>query len=121
MCLRLCVICRPTREEALNAARALLPDDDTEKQERKILNSSESQTLKQALAKADEVGWMNQNSVGGARAVLWIVGDHARGNAARVGPGVSCLQGDRYHAVYYFRLAEARRDGDLRTRSYTVG
>lgn len=61
MCLRLCVICRPTRDEALNAARALLPDDDTERQERNILNSSESQTLKQALAKADEVGWMNEN------------------------------------------------------------
>jgi len=61
MCLRLCVICRPTREEALNAARALLPDDDTERQERNILNSSDSQTLKQALAKADEVGWMNES------------------------------------------------------------
>jgi alkanesulfonate monooxygenase len=61
MCLRLCVICRPTREEALNAARALLPEDDTERQERNILNSSDSQTLKQALAKADEVGWMNEN------------------------------------------------------------
>ena len=61
MCLRLCVICRPTREEALDAARALLPADDTEKQERNILNSSDSQTLKQALAKADEVGWMNKN------------------------------------------------------------
>ena len=61
MCLRLCVICRPTREEALDAARALLPDDDTERQERNILNSSDSQTLKQALAKADEVGWMNEN------------------------------------------------------------
>ena len=61
MCLRLCVICRPTHAEALEAARALLPDDDTERQERNILNSSDSQTLKQALAKADEVGWMNQN------------------------------------------------------------
>ena len=50
-----------TREEALDAARALLPDDDTERQERNILNSSDSQTLKQALAKADEVGWMNEN------------------------------------------------------------
>ncbi len=61
MCLRLCVICRPTHDEALAAARALLPDDDTERQERNILNSSDSQTLKQALAKADEVGWMNEN------------------------------------------------------------
>ena len=61
LCLRLCVICRPTREEAIAAARAMLPDEETEKQERRILSSSESQTLKQALAVADEVGWMNQN------------------------------------------------------------
>ncbi len=61
VCLRLCVICRPTRAEALAAARAMLPDAETEKQERKILSSSDSQTLKQALAAADQVGWMNQN------------------------------------------------------------
>lgn len=61
LCLRLCVICRPTREEAVAAARAMLPDEETEKQERRILSSSESQTLKQALAVADEVGWLNQN------------------------------------------------------------
>jgi len=61
LCLRLCVICRPTRAEAIAAARAMLPDEETEKQERKILSSSDSQTLKQALAAADEVGWLNQN------------------------------------------------------------
>jgi alkanesulfonate monooxygenase len=61
LCLRLCVICRPTRAEAIAAARAMLPDEETEKQERKILSSSDSQTLKQALAAADDVGWLNQN------------------------------------------------------------
>lgn len=61
LCLRLCVICRPTRDEAIAAARAMLPDEETEKQERRILSSSESQTLKQALAVADEVGWLNRN------------------------------------------------------------
>lgn len=61
LCLRLCVICRPTRDEAIAAAHAMLPDEETEKQERRILTSSESQTLKQALAVADEVGWLNQN------------------------------------------------------------
>ena len=59
--LRLCVICRPTREEALEAAQALLPDQDIEKQERGILARSDSQTLKHALAAADNVGWLNQN------------------------------------------------------------
>jgi alkanesulfonate monooxygenase len=59
--LRLCVICRPTREEAVEAARSLLPDEEIEKQERGILTRSDSQTLKQALAAADNVGWLNQN------------------------------------------------------------
>ena len=61
LCLRLCVICRPTRDEAIAAAHAMLPDEETEKQERRILSSSDSQTLKQALAAADEVGWLNRN------------------------------------------------------------
>ncbi len=59
--LRLCVICRPTREEAIEAAMTLLPDEDIGKQERSILTRSDSQTLKQALATADNVGWLNQN------------------------------------------------------------
>lgn len=59
--LRLCVICRPTREEALEAAMSLLPDEDISKQERSILTRSDSQTLKQALATADNVGWLSQN------------------------------------------------------------
>ena len=61
LCLRLGVICRKTHAEAVAAARAMLPDEETEKQERKILSSSDSQTLKQALAAADQVGWLNQN------------------------------------------------------------
>jgi alkanesulfonate monooxygenase len=58
--LRLCVVCRRTREEALEAAQALLPDEDIGKQERGILTRSDSQTLKQALAAADNVGWLNR-------------------------------------------------------------
>ncbi|MEA2490116.1 MAG: alkanesulfonate monooxygenase, partial [Acidobacteriota bacterium] len=65
LCLRLCVICRPTREEALAAAQAMLPDDDIAKQERGILTRSDSQTLKQALAAADEVGWLNHSLYAG--------------------------------------------------------
>ena len=61
VCLRLCVICRPTMDEALAAAQSLLPPKEIERQERKILSSSDSQTLKEALAAADEVGWMNRN------------------------------------------------------------
>ncbi len=61
VCLRLCVICRPTREEAVAAGMNLLPDEEIGKQERGILPRSDSQTLKQALAAADNVGWMSRN------------------------------------------------------------
>lgn len=61
VCLRLCVICRPTRAEALDAAQALLPDEEIGREERGILTRSDSQTLKQALAVADDVGWLNEN------------------------------------------------------------
>ena len=65
VCLRLCVICRPTMDEALTAVHALLPPEEIEKQERNILASSDSQTLRDALAAADNVGWMNRNLYAG--------------------------------------------------------
>lgn len=65
VCLRLCVICRPTMEEAVSAMQALLPPEEIERQERKILSNSDSQTLKDALSAADEVGWMNRNLYAG--------------------------------------------------------
>jgi alkanesulfonate monooxygenase len=61
VCLRLCVICRPTLKEAIKAAESMLPDEDISKQERGILTRSDSQTLQQALAAADNVGWLNRN------------------------------------------------------------
>jgi alkanesulfonate monooxygenase len=59
--LRLCIICRPTREEAVAAANSMLPEEEIGKEERGILSSSDSQTLHQALAAADSVGWLNRN------------------------------------------------------------
>lgn len=59
--LRLGIICRPTHEEAVSAAQAMLPSEEISKQERAILSKSDSQTLKQALAVADDVGWLNRN------------------------------------------------------------
>jgi alkanesulfonate monooxygenase len=61
VCLRLCVICRSSREEAIKAAMSMLPGEDISKEERGILRRSDSQTLKGALAAADDVGWMNRN------------------------------------------------------------
>jgi len=65
VCLRLCVICRPTRAEAIAAAASLLPSEEIGKEERSILTQSDSQTLKQALASADDVGWLNRNLTAG--------------------------------------------------------
>jgi alkanesulfonate monooxygenase len=65
VCLRLCVICRSSREEAIAAAEALLPGEDIGREERNILSKSDSQTLKGALASADNVGWLNQNLTAG--------------------------------------------------------
>ena len=61
VCLRLCVVCRPTHEEALAAAEALLPSEEIGREERGILSRSDSKTLKDALAAADNVGWLNGN------------------------------------------------------------
>lgn len=61
VCLRLCVVCRPTHEEAVAAARALLPSEEIGREERGILSRSDSKTLKDALAAADNVGWLNRN------------------------------------------------------------
>jgi alkanesulfonate monooxygenase len=59
VCLRLCVVCRPTREEALQAALSLLPDESVGREERAILMRSDSRTLHDALAAADTRGWLN--------------------------------------------------------------
>ncbi len=61
VCLRLCVVCRPTREEALQAALALLPDEKIGREERAILQRSDSRTLHDALAAADTRGWLNDH------------------------------------------------------------
>ncbi len=61
VCLRLCVVVRPAREEALRAALALLPDERIGREERAILQRSDSHTLHEALAAADERGWLGEH------------------------------------------------------------
>ena len=61
VCLRLCVVCRSTHEEAVAAAEALLPSEEIGREERGILARSDSKTLKDALSAADNVGWLNRN------------------------------------------------------------
>jgi alkanesulfonate monooxygenase len=61
LCLRLGLICRPTREEAIRAAHAMLPDEAIGERERAILTGSDSRTLQGALETADTVAWMNRD------------------------------------------------------------
>ena len=83
VCLRLGLICRPTREEAIRAAEAMLPDEETGRRERGILANSDSRTLQGALATADSGGLDGPAPVGRTGSLLWIVRDHAIGIATR--------------------------------------
>ena len=84
VCLRLCVICRPTMDEALAARRRCCRLKRSRSRSGRFLSSSDSQTLKDALAGGGQCGLDESKSVCGARAVLRFVGDHARGNACRI-------------------------------------
>lgn len=59
--LRLAIVARPTRDAAIQAAHAMLPGADIERQERRRLRTSDSQVLQDALAAADEQGWLNDH------------------------------------------------------------
>lgn len=61
VCLRLGIVCRPTHEEAVAAAESMLPSEEIGREERGILTRSDSKVLKDALAAADNIGWLNKN------------------------------------------------------------
>src|SRR5437764_516084 len=58
VCLRLCVICRRTREEAVRAAESLLPDD--EKESTTTLKD-DSQMYKEGAAVARDACWLSRS------------------------------------------------------------
>ncbi len=60
MCLRLNLVCRRTRDEAVRAAETLQADQNTVQQVRNFLKKSDSQVFKDALSSADEIGWLNE-------------------------------------------------------------
>ncbi|MFT4927433.1 MAG: alkanesulfonate monooxygenase [Phenylobacterium sp.] len=83
VCLRLSIICRPTREEAICAAEALKEDPKTIEQVREFLKASDSTFLKDALNSADSCAddneWLNDT--------LWA------GLVPSYGPSVMALVG----------------------------
>lgn len=56
VCLRLCLLCRPTREEAFRAAAALLPEN---KKESTITSKDDSQMYGEARGMATDTGPLN--------------------------------------------------------------
>ncbi len=62
VCLRMGVICRPTREEAISAAEALLPYDGVGNQKRSPTINDDSQMYREATTIADVAeGWLNRS------------------------------------------------------------
>jgi len=58
VCLRLGLICRPTRAEAVSAAEALLPED---KQESTTALKDDSQMFKEGKAVRNDAHWLNRS------------------------------------------------------------
>jgi alkanesulfonate monooxygenase len=62
VCLRVCVLCRATREEAISVAESLLPERDIPRQERSIAIKDDSQMYREASAVADrENNWLTRS------------------------------------------------------------
>ncbi len=58
VCLRLCLVCRPTREEAVRAALSLLPED---KEESTIRLKDDSQMYREGAALAEDKHWLDRS------------------------------------------------------------
>ena len=57
VCLRMCVICRPTRAEAIEVAESLLPQDDMGQYERSVAVKNDSQMYREASESEDK--WLS--------------------------------------------------------------
>ena len=57
VCLRMCVICRPTRNEAIEVAESLMPRDDMGQHERSVAVKNDSQMYREASEAEDK--WLS--------------------------------------------------------------
>jgi alkanesulfonate monooxygenase len=60
VCLRLGLVCRETRAEAIEAARELLPDDHAGMRQAPITAKDDSQMFREAARMPSEAGWLNE-------------------------------------------------------------
>jgi alkanesulfonate monooxygenase len=79
VCLRMCVVCRPTREEAIAVAQSLLPEREIPMAERSIAVKDDSQMYREASAIGPQGNWVTPS--------LW------RGLAPYYGPVWTTLAG----------------------------
>ena len=62
VCLRMCVLSRPTREEAIKVAESLLPERDIPKAERSIAAKDDSQMYREAMTgPAERENWVSNS------------------------------------------------------------
>jgi alkanesulfonate monooxygenase len=59
VCLRLGLICRETKDAAVQAARALLPENHLGKRQTQISNKDDSQMFREATKVAYDAGWLS--------------------------------------------------------------
>jgi len=60
VCLRMCVLCADTREDAIRVAHSLLPDSDVGRHERSISVKNDSQMYREGAALGGEASWLNR-------------------------------------------------------------
>jgi alkanesulfonate monooxygenase len=58
VCLRMCLVCRPTRAEAIRVVKDLLPDDETEST---VKLKDDSQMYREAKAVASDACWLSDS------------------------------------------------------------
>lgn len=61
VCLRMCIVCRPTRAEAIAAAESLLPEHEVPKPERSIAAKDDSQMYREASAAGETGHWATRS------------------------------------------------------------
>lgn len=60
VCLRSAVICRPTRQQAVRAAHALLPHHHVGSQKQSVIAKNDSQMYREANSTTDDASWLNR-------------------------------------------------------------
>ena len=89
MCLRLNLVCRRTRDEAVRAAETLQADQNTVQQVRNFLKKNDSQVFKDTFVGCRRHRLAKRVSMGWAGDQLWSFGDCYGGDSAGPCTGVS--------------------------------